>query len=170
MSDEKTKVADLPQDEQDALINEAKELDVRGFYGQMKVTTLKAKIEEAKAAKANGENEQEPAADEQAPANDEQNTDNGEQNTDNGEQNTENDEQNTENDEQSNGENEQEPAADEPAADEKEEPAAPKVNKGSQRAYAKEKDAAPAKAKICHICRSKVVNGKCTGCGFELKI
>lgn len=156
MSDEKTKVADLPQDEQDALINEAKELDVRGFYGQMKVTTLKAKIEEAKAAKANGENEQEPAADEQAPANDEQNTDNGEQNT--------------ENDEQSNGENEQEPAADEPAADEKEEPAAPKVNKGSQRAYAKEKDAAPAKAKICHICRSKVVNGKCTGCGFELKI
>ena len=140
MSDEKTKVADLPQDEQDALINEAKELDVRGFYGQMKVTTLKAKIEEAKAAKANGENEQEPAADEQAPANDEQ----------------------------SNGENEQEPAADEPAADEKEEPAAPKVNKGSQRAYAKEKDAAPAKAKICHICRSKVVNGKCTGCGFEL--
>lgn len=156
MSDEKTKVADLPQDEQDALINEAKELDVRGFYGQMKVTTLKAKIEEAKAAKANGENEQEPAADEQAPANDEQNADN--------------DEQNTENDEQSNGENEQEPAADEPAADEKEEPAAPKVNKGSQRAYAKEKDAAPAKAKICHICRSKVVNGKCTGCGFELKI
>lgn len=156
MSDEKTKVADLPQDEQDALINEAKELDVRGFYGQMKVTTLKAKIEEAKAAKANGENEQEPAADEQAPANDEQNADNGEQNT--------------ENDEQSNGENEQEPAADEPAADEKEEPAAPKVNKGSQRAYAKEKDAAPAKAKICHICRSKVVNGKCTGCGFELKI
>lgn len=155
MSDEKTKVADLPQDEQDALINEAKELDVRGFYGQMKVTTLKAKIEEAKAAKANGENEQEPAADEQAPANDEQNADNGEQNT--------------ENDEQSNGENEQEPAADEPAADEKEEPAAPKVNKGSQRAYAKEKDAAPAKAKICHICRSKVVNGKCTGCGFELK-
>lgn len=144
MSDEKTKVADLPQDEQDALINEAKELDVRGFYGQMKVTTLKAKIEEAKAAKANGENEQ-------APANDEQNADNGEQNT--------------ENDEQSNGENEQEPAA-----DEKEEPAAPKVNKGSQRAYAKEKDAAPAKAKICHICRSKVVNGKCTGCGFELKI
>lgn len=156
MSDEKTKVADLPQDEQDALINEAKELDVRGFYGQMKVTTLKAKIEEAKAAKANGESEQEPAADEQAPANDEQNADNGEQNT--------------ENDEQSNGENEQEPAADEPAADEKEEPAAPKVNKGSQRAYAKEKDAAPAKAKICHICRSKVVNGKCTGCGFELKI
>ncbi len=156
MSDEKTKVADLPQDEQDALINEAKELDVRGFYGQMKVTTLKAKIEEAKAAKANGENEQEPAADEQAPANDEPNADNGEQNT--------------ENDEQSNGENEQEPAADEPAADEKEEPAAPKVNKGSQRAYAKEKDAAPAKAKICHICRSKVVNGKCTGCGFELKI
>ena len=156
MSDEKTKVADLPQDEQDALINEAKELDVRGFYGQMKVTTLKAKIEEAKAAKANGENEQEPAADEQAPANDEKNADNGEQNT--------------ENDEQSNGENEQEPAADEPAADEKEEPAAPKVNKGSQRAYAKEKDAAPAKAKICHICRSKVVNGKCTGCGFELKI
>ena len=156
MSDEKTKVADLPQDEQDALINEAKELDVRGFYGQMKVTTLKAKIEEAKAAKANGENEQEPAADEQAPANDEQNADNGEQNT--------------ENDEQNNGENEQEPAADEPAADEKEEPAAPKVNKGSQRAYAKEKDAAPAKAKICHICRSKVVNGKCTGCGFELKI
>ena len=156
MSDEKTKVADLPQDEQDALINEAKELNVRGLYHTMKVDTLKAKIEEAKAAQANGENEQEPAADEQAPANDEQNADNGEQNT--------------ENDEQSNGENEQEPAADEPTADEKEEPAAPKVNKGSQRAYAKEKDAAPAKAKICHICRSKVVNGKCTGCGFELKI
>lgn len=152
MSDEKTKVSDLPQEEQDALINEAKEFEVRGLYAQMKVTTLKAKIEEAKAAKENGGNEQEPAANKQAPANDEQNADNGEQNT--------------ENDEQSNGENEQK----EPATDEKEEPAAPKVSKGTQRAYAKEKDAAPAKTKICHICRSKVVNGKCTGCGFELKI
>lgn len=149
MSDEKTKVSDLPQDEQDALINEAKELNIRGLYQTWNVETLKAKIEQAKAAAANGE--QTPAADEQEPAN--------------GEQEPAADEQNTENDEQEPAADE--PAADEPAADEK--PAkAPKVDKGNQRAYAKAKDAAPAVVRICHICRSKVVNGKCTGCGFEL--
>ena len=46
---EKTKVADLPQEEQDALINEAKELNIRGLYQTMNVSTLKAKIAEAKA-------------------------------------------------------------------------------------------------------------------------
>jgi len=149
MSEQKTKVADLPQNEQDALINEAKELDVRGLYTAMNVETLQRKIADARAAK-NGE---------QTPAADEQDTENNEQNNVNGEQEPAADEQNAENVEQT-------PAADEP---EKEE-TAPQVEKGEQRAYAKEKDAAPAvKVKICHICRSKVVNGKCTGCGFELK-
>ena len=28
----------------------------------------------------------------------------------------------------------------------------------------------PEKAGICHICRSKVINGKCSGCGYQWRI
>jgi hypothetical protein len=146
---QKLKVADLPQDEQDKLLNEARELNIKGLVHTWNVETLQKKINEAKAKQTPAADEQTPAADEQTPATDEQTP---------------------AADEQTPAADEQTPAADEqtPATDEQA-PATPKIEKGKEQAYIKEPEVKPLKVKICHICRSKVINGKCTGCGFELK-
>ena len=137
---DKQKVADLQADERDALINTAKELGIRGLYDNMYVETLQSKIDAAKAE--NGvENEAKTAE------------------VTGGE---------AEAAETENGVEETEAAEDE--ADE--EPKAPKITHAEGKIYEPEeqqKKAPETKAKICHICRSKVINGVCTGCGFKLK-
>ena len=60
----------------------------------------------------------------------------------------------------------------EEAEAEDEEVKAPKITHAEGKIYEPEeqqKKAPETKAKICHICRSKVINGVCTGCGFKLK-
>lgn len=148
----KTKVADLPQDERDALINEAKEWNIRGIYDTWNVDTLKSKIAAAKAAKGNGSSETPVNKNVNAGTNTENNVD--EKTSETVEQNGNNDEKNS-------------VRADDENKEEKPKP--PNVAKNKGQAYIQPAKKSVEKTKICHICRSKVINSKCTGCGFELK-
>lgn len=165
MSDEKMKVSELPKEEQKELIAEAYSLGLTGVLTGWKVTTLKNRIVELKAQKKgettveeNGgeEKSEEIANNEQQGANDEQESQVDEQNGSNDEQNGSNDEQNGE------GLNEGEKEENKPETEteqkepEKEEP------KKQQKAKKE-----PRYDGICHICRSKVIDGVCTGCGFH---
>ena len=137
MSDENIKVSELSEQEQKDLIAEAYAVGLQGTFNGWKVKTLKDKI-----AKAKGED-----------SNDEQKGSNDEQNGGENEQNAQNDEQNGSNDEQKG---------------EGKEPEAPKEEeKKPQKQAKKEEKPEPKYEGICHICRSKVVNGVCTGCGFH---
>jgi len=164
---EKLKVQDLPKEEQEKLIAEAQKYGIKGLVVTWNVETLKAKIQAAK-EKQNGEQEN---------AEDEQKTENGEQNGEENEQNAEEDEQNGEKDEQENGElpdglndeakaflngeTDELPNDAEEISEEEAKAKAPKKQKAKEEPKAKE-------YKICHICRSKVIDGVCTGCGFTL--
>lgn len=140
MSDEKLKVSELPEQEQNELIAEAVALGMKPLnLKSYKVSTLKAKIEELKNA----------PTDEQKDAEGEQNAPKDEQKDAEGEQNASKDEQNGEN---VNNETIEETKPEPPAAEEKKAPA---------------KKPEPKVDGICHICRSKVINGVCTGCGFH---
>lgn len=181
----KMKVAELPQEQRDKLIAEAKELEIRGIVTGWTVETLEAKIAEAKAQKQNQQ------ANEQNNGNDEQNTQNNEQNDGNDEQNAQNDEQNDEGvivagdggvhsippeneqapaeeqtESQENAQNEgNETPVDAPVNEEKKEteeqlPPGTVTKKAAKQA--------PKKTPICHICRSKVIDGECQGCGFKV--
>lgn len=112
----KLKVSELPIEEQQALIQEAKELGIGGLLTNYGVDTLKEKI-----AKAKEEQDDKQENDQKA---DEGNQDG--------------------NKEPQGGDN-----ADETQEDNKE----PQED---------------VKYKICHICRSKVIDGVCTGCGYTL--
>lgn len=112
----KQKLVDLPQEEQDKIIAEMKELKIGGVYAAYTVEGALEKIAKAK-AKLNGESNE--------------------------------------------NENEQDNADDKEPAENKE----PKEQPKQAKKEAKKEE----KTLICHICRSKVVNGVCTGCGFTLK-
>ena len=165
------KVSDLPKEEQDKLIAEANELEIRGIFTSWGVETLKNKIAEARANKA-GENNGEKG-------------ENGEQNNDS--QTEENQEQQNGEQQKNDGENEQDGGKDEQNAGENEqnppenEQNAENVNNDENQndesipdedSEKEDKDELyPHKSddvKICHICRSKVIDGKCTGCGFSV--
>lgn len=123
---EKMKVSELPENEQEALINEAKELNVRGVINAKTwcVDTLKAKIAEAKANQA-------------SPADD--------------------------NDDKNDSGNSEEI----PVPEEKKQADVNLATPPVKQEIANTAKTAK-KVLICHICRSKVENGKCTGCGFEV--
>ena len=174
------KVQDLPKEEQEKLMAEAQAVGIRGIVAGWGVETLKNKIAEEK-AKLNGENEQKPKENEQK-----------------SEENKQKSEENEQKPEENEGEvivagdggvhnvPEETPATDEqkaeetPTTDEKkaeETPAAdenanveetPEENKDEQPEEKEEKEIV--RNGICHICRSEVINGKCTGCGFELRV
>lgn len=118
----KLKVSELPIEEQQALIQEAKELGIGGLLTNYGVDTLKEKIAKAK-EKQNGKQDDDQKDDE-----------------DNQDGNKEPQEDNKK--------------------DEKQKPVS--------EAKAKEEAKYDVKYKICHICRSKVINGVCTGCGYTL--
>ena len=150
------KVQDLPKEEQEKLMAEAQAIGIRGIVAGWGVETLKNKIAEEKAKL----NEQKPEENEgevivagdggvhnvpeETPATDEQKA----------EETPATDEQKAE----------ETPAADENANVEE----TPEENKDEQPEEKEEKEIV--RNGICHICRSEVINGKCTGCGFELRV
>ena len=150
------KVQDLPKEEQEKLMAEAQAVGIRGIVAGWGVETLKNKIAEEKAKL----NEQKPEENEgevivagdggvhnvpeETPATDEQKA----------EETPITDEQKAE----------ETPAADENANVEE----TPEGNKDEQPEEKEEKEIV--RNGICHICRSEVINGKCTGCGFELRV
>lgn len=150
------KVQDLPKDEQEKLMAEAQAVGIRGIVAGWGVETLKNKIAEEKAKL----NEQKPEENEgevivagdggvhnvpeETPATDEQKA----------EETPATDEEKAE----------ETPAADENANVEE----TPEENKDEQPEEKEEKEIV--RNGICHICRSEVINGKCTGCGFELRV
>lgn len=191
MSETNIKVSELPEQEQKKLIAEAYAVGLQGFnFTSYKVETLKNKIAEQKAKNEGGkENAGENNAEEQTASNDEENISTDEQNGSEDEQANnegENDDSIPEgaSDETKaflNGGNEFTANADTPApagetdelptdAEEISEEATaletqkddPKGIKNKAKAENK-----PKKEGICHICRSKVVDGVCTGCGFH---
>lgn len=118
----KLKVSELPIKEQQALIQEAKELEIGGLLTNYGVDTLKEKIAKVK-EKQKGKQD------------DDQKDDEGNQ------------------------DGNKEPQEDN-KKDEKQKPVS--------ETKAKEEAKKDVKYKICHICRSKVINGVCTGCGYTL--
>ena len=139
------KVQDLPKEEQEKLMAEAQAVGIRGIVAGWGVETLKNKIAEEKAKL----NEQKPEENE------------GEVIVagDSGVHNVP--EETPATDEQK---SEETPAADENANVEE----TPEENKDEQPEEKEEKEIV--RNGICHICRSEVINGKCTGCGFELRV
>lgn len=117
---EKLKVKDLPQEEQQALIREAKELKIGGVLTGFTVDSLKQKIADKKALNGDGE----------TPAEEKDETPAEEENKD-----------------EENGDGET-------PVEEKDETSFnnQKVTSG-----------------VCHICRSRVEDGVCTGCGFRFQ-
>ena len=124
------KVKDLPQEQREQLLNEAKEKGINiNFCMGWTVDTLKDKIAATVAKNENGDE----AKAEETPA--------------------------------------EETKADEVKADEAKAEETPAEETKADEAKADEAKA-PAntqKAYICHICRSKVIDGKCTGCDYSLK-
>ena len=123
----KQKVSDLPKEEQEKLIAQMKELNIRGVYPTFSVEKAQELIKKAQ-EQQNGSGEQK---------NNGQNTD---ENAD-----TDTDKKGTD-----------EEKAEENKAQKND---APKTQP---------KEKKETKVLRCHICLSPVVNGKCTGCGFEL--
>ena len=119
------KVKDLPQEQREQLLNEAKEKGINiNFCMGWTVDTLKDKIAATVAKNENGDE----AKAEETPA--------------------------------------EETKADEVKADEAKAEETPAEETKADEAKA---PANTQKAYICHICRSKVIDGKCTGCGYSLK-
>ena len=158
MSDEKMKVSELPKDEQKELIAEAYSLGLTGVLTGWKVTTLKNRIAELKAQKEGEATVEENGGEEKSEeiANDEQQGAKDEQEPQVDEQNGSNDEQNGEGVNEGENEENKPEAETEQKEPEKEEP------KKQQKAKKE-----PRYDGICHICRSKVIDGVCTGCGFH---
>ena len=139
------KVQDLPKEEQEKLMAEAQAVGIRGIVAGWGVETLKNKIAEEKAKL----NEQKPEENEGEVI---VAGDGGVHNVP--EETPATDEQKVE----------ETPATDENANVEE----TPEENKDEQPKEKEEKEIV--RNGICHICRSEVINGKCTGCGFELRV
>ncbi len=135
----KLKVSELPIEEQQALIQEAKELRIGGLLTNYGVDTLKEKIAKAK-EEQNGKQDDDQKDDE-----------------DNQDDNKE--PQEGDNTDEIQKDDDKEPQEDN-KKDEKQKPVS--------EAKAKEEAKKDVKYKICHICRSKVINEVCTGCGYTL--
>lgn len=136
----KLKVSELPIEEQQALIQEAKKLEIGGLLTNYGVDTLKEKIAKAK-EKQNGKQDDDQKDDE-----DNQDDNKKPQEGDNADKTQKDD-------------GDKKPQEDN-KKDEKQKPVS--------EAKAKEEAKHDVKYKICHICRSKVINGVCTGCGYTL--
>lgn len=158
----KQKVSDLPKEEQDALLNEAKEAGLRmGLVQGWTVETLKKRIEEAKASKQpEGESE----TDGEAPVTKEPTE------GDEGDGETPEEETIEDGEENGNGENPKEEVTTENEGETPEEapPVETPVTPTQAKKVVEAKEPEEEKTYICHICRSKVIKGKCTGCGFSV--
>lgn len=164
MSEQKIKVSELSEQEQKDLIAEAYAVGLKGVFTTWNVETLKNKIAEAKGDNSN--DEQKDSTDEQNTGENEQNVQNDEQNADNMNEGEQNDDlipegASEETKEFLNGETDNLPSEAEEIGENEakvlEEKAAKKQSPKQE----------IKKGGICHICRSRVVNGVCTGCGFH---
>ena len=136
------KVSELPIEEQQALIQEAKELEIGGLLTNYGVDTLKEKIAKAKAEKKGSQEDNKKA--------DEDNQD--------------------DNKEPQEGDNADETQKDDGDKEPQEDNKKAEKQKPVSEAKAKEEAKKDVKYKICHICRSKVIDGVCTGCGYTLNL
>jgi len=182
--EKKIKVAELPEEEQKALISEAMSLGIQGILTGWGVETLKNKIEGIKAKKGG-----KPQAEQTPPQTEEQNGD--------GEQTEPEQQTDEQGDEQGDGEQtEPEQQTDEELPDDLDDEAKDFLNGKTdelpqnaeeitvqeaeelqnkaqkdepipgEKIVVKEKTKRPING-ICHICGSKVVDGVCQGCGFK---
>lgn len=150
------KVSDLSKEEQEKILRDAADVGLKGVFDNWGVEKLKKKIEAMKNM---------------------QNKDNSE-NTDKipAENKEENTSENTDNDSEENKEENASENAGDDSEENKEENTS--ENAGDDSAENKEentyeenlKPEKPEKVGICHICRSKVINGKCSGCGYQWRI
>lgn len=155
----KQKVSDLPKEEQEKLIAQMKELNIRGVYPTFSVEKAQELIKKAQ-EQQNGSGEHEndgQNADENA------GSDDAAQNDEQGEENDSEDQK--DGDEQENDEN-ADTDADKKGTDEEKAEENKAQKNDAPKTQPKEKK--ETKVLRCHICLSPVVNGKCTGCGFEL--
>jgi hypothetical protein len=155
----KLKVKELPKEEQEKIIAQMKDLQIRGIYTEMNVETANKKIEDALKAKENSGTQDGDGVVNNTAQNGSQGEENNSDDTKDGDDKK--DGENPENEVIVAGdggvhvvpaENEQ---TDEDESEDEPEPAPVKT---------------PRKRLICHICRSEVIDGKCTGCGYEFKI
>lgn len=158
---EKLKVKELPKEEQEKIIAQMKDLQIRGFYTEMKVETANKKIEDALKAKENPGTQDGGDVANNAAQNGLQGEENGSDDTKDGDDKKDGENPESEVIVAGDGgvhvvpaENEQ---TDEDDSEDEIEPAPEPVK-------------IPKKRLICHICRSEVIDGKCTGCGYEFKI
>lgn len=152
MTEQRQKLADLPQEEREQLIKEAQDAGLNSTQiANWYVDTLRAKIADKKqkqnAAADKADAEKNKADNAAAPAEDAK-ADDAADKADAPADVSDID-----------------PNAEAEDLDKDVEPAAPKTPAKQNKA---QKSAEPDVVTICHICRSKVVNGKCTGCGFEI--
>lgn len=159
---DRLKVADLPQEEREQLLQRASDAGIKNaMIATWYVDTLEAKI----AAAAKPKDEQTPADADQKGDADTSDTD--ESSTEDAEQD---DEQTPADTETPADVSEIDPTTEADDLDEDVEPAVPVVKEIQASKKAKNKKATitekPQKVAICHICRGKVINGKCVDCGF----
>lgn len=163
--EKKIKVAELPEEEQKALISEAMSLGIQGILTGWGVETLKNKIEGIKAKKGG-----KLQAEQTPPQTEEQNGD-GEQTEP--EQQTDEELPDDLDDEAKdflNGKTDELPQNAEEITVQEAEELQNKTQKDEpipgEKIVVKEKTKRPING-ICHICGSKVVDGVCQGCGFK---
>lgn len=171
MSDENIKVSELPEKEQKELLSEAFAVGLnKGVLTGYKVSTLKKKIAELK-EQNNGENEQNGSNDEQNGSNDEQKAEENEQNASNDEQKGEETTEEATEEELPEGLSDEAKEFLEGKTDELPNDAEEITNEEAEELIAGEtipqkEEKNKGKNGICHICGSRVENGKCTGCNF----
>ena len=134
------KVSDLSKEEQEKILRDAADVGLKGVFDNWGVEKLKKRIEAMK----NMQNKDNSENTDKIPV--ENKEENASENA--GDDSEENKEENTsENAGDDSAENKEENTYEENLKPEK-----------------------PEKAGICHICRSKVINGKCSGCGYQWRI
>lgn len=196
----KLKVKELPKEEQEKIIAQMKDLQIRGIYTEMNVETANKKIEDALKAKENPGTQNGDGNVNNTSQNDSQGKENGSDDTQDGDDKKDGENESTEttstpaseNDNSNTGENsenevivagdggvhvvpaENEQTDEDNSEDEPGEDSTDKQtdedNSEDEPEPAPESVKTPKKRLICHICRSEVIDGKCTGCGYEFKI
>ena len=153
MSNENLKVGDLEPQEQQELCKKMQEAGCKGILANYNVKTAKAKIEEFEKNKQQNGETQETATNE--------NTQEGASETQTQQPQTDGIKENEENAQET-----QEVVQENANADGKEAPEADGIKEAEE---IKDDVVQVQKVSICHICRSAVIDNKCSGCGFSMR-
>ena len=150
------KVSDLSKEEQEKILRDAADVGLKGVFDNWGVEKLKKRIEAMK----NMQNKDNSENTDKIPV--ENKEENASENA--GDDSEENKEENTSENAGDDSEENKEENTSENAGDDSAE------NKEENTYEENLKPEKPEKAGICHICRSKVINGKCSGCGYQWRI